>query len=129
MSRMKINADNTNISPSDKSIKREEPEKARDVENEESGRKYKDRVELTGEPITRINHIDKKSNPYSDNINNEEPKVSKNINHISRNEKISAERLAEIKKQIAKGFYETDEVINSVSKLISQDVKKIDKNI
>ncbi len=101
---MKINADNTNISPSDKSIKREEPEKAGKQEIENNELKYKDRVELSGAPAKRINYQDKKSNPYSGPVNHNESGVTRNINHISRNEKISPERLAEIKEKIAKGF-------------------------
>lgn len=125
---MKINADNKNISPTDKSIKRE-PEKAGKQKKENNEIKYKDRVELSGEPVKRINYQDKKSNPYSDPVNRNESGVTRNINHISRNEKISPEKLAEIKEKIAKGYYDTEEVIDSVSKIIFQDVKKIDKNI
>ena len=126
---MKINANNSNISPSDKSIKRDEINKTGNPEKENNGVKYKDRVELSGDSTNRTNLIDKKNNPYSDHVNNDEAKVSKNINHISRNEKLSPERLTEIKDRIAKGFYDTDEVIDGVAKLIFQDVKKVDKNI
>jgi len=126
---MKVNADNANISPSNKSIDREIKDKAKELEQEDSGIKYKDRVELSGDATAHTQKVDKKNNLYPDNVNNDESHISKSVTNVSQNEKISEQKLSEIKERIAKGFYDTEEVIDSVTKLIFQNVKKIDKNI
>ncbi|HPG37913.1 MAG TPA: hypothetical protein PLP19_07085 [bacterium] len=124
---MKINPENPNISSS-RQIERDKTEKAKQVNPNESNVKLRDRVELSGEQLVRTN-TSGKTNPYSENAGTTGDAGSTPSLNVSRDTKLSAARLEEIKQRINNGYYDSEQVINSVAKLMFQDVKKVDKNI
>jgi hypothetical protein len=126
---MKINPENPNIS-SNRPIERDRKEKAAETNQDDpSSVKLRDRVEISGDSSTRTT-ISGKSNPYSSTIVTDDTAISsQNLTKVSSETKLSQARLDEIKQRINSNFYDSEQVINSVAKLMFQDVKKVDQNI
>ncbi len=124
---MKINPENANITSS-RQIERDRKEKAKEMTPEDGNVKLRDRVEISGDVAVRTN-IAGKTNPYSEHSATVDSNSAPSLTNVSRETKLSQARLEEIKQRVNNNFYDSEQVIDSVAKLMFQDVKKVDQNI
>ncbi len=127
---MKINSNNTRIFNPDNTNNNDiKDKKTSNSEDAPKSSSLQDRVEISGNTSSRQANTNRVTSAYSLHINTSEDTSAPVLTNVSQEASVSAERIEEIKEKVSQGFYDTDDVLNSVSKMMVNDVKKIDHNI
>ena len=126
---MKITSNNPRILDPNEAYNKDNKGAAKQAE-ETPKNDLKDRVELSGAATVRNQSGNRIGNAY---INNgaapTDQSQSQPVLNVSPETSVSAQRLEEIRDRVKDGYYDSDDVMNSVAQMMVNDVKKIDHNM